>query len=561
MNISIQIKRQKFLVLPLQHFVHGLKKVKFVLLELHPTKECIVNRIYTTLLGGILLLKRKQKSFMLGYLPKSKWMTLTDKQIFSDPNTLITSWLQTLALELIGKEKDLKPFWNSACLEMSQKLWLPTEIDSVGSHSNYLNLSYSKQELNSWFTIQKKTNPQTKNWQRTSSPLSTFTPVETWEEEGIRARKIRIYPTLNQQKQLKKWMGTTRFVYNRALHALKTEENQKWNFMNLRNRFVSHKRRTGEINEEVNDWELETPKDIRAECLRDLVKAYSVAITNIKRGNIHHFKMRYRKKKYTPTIVIPKTAISTKNKELFIYKRFITESIRVSRDKSFSSIKFEYDCRLQYKHGKWYLIVPIKTTINSKTNKDSLLCALDPGVRTFQTIYSETEVVKIQQNTELLTKLHNRLDLFQSLRSTKQISKNHYTRRVRRIYRRIDSLIDDLHFKTISYLRSKYSWILLPSFESQEMVSNGFSRKCNRNMMQLKHYQFKERLKSACLLDRSSDVTIVTEEYTSKTCTGCGQINDNLSGKRIFDCSSCGITIDRDINGARNILLKYLNRN
>ena len=51
-------------------------------------------------------------------------------------NFLIMSWLQTLALGLIGKEKDLKPFWNQQCLEISQNLWLPTEIDYVDSALN-----------------------------------------------------------------------------------------------------------------------------------------------------------------------------------------------------------------------------------------------------------------------------------------------------------------------------------------------------------------------------------------------------------------------------------------
>lgn len=354
-------------------------------------------------------------------------------------------------------------------------------------------------------------------------------------------------------------MGTTRYVYNRALYALKTEENTKYNFMALRNRFVTHKRRTGEINNEVNEWELETPKDVRAECLRDLVKAFSVAITNIKRGNINHFSMRYRRKKSFPTIVIPKSALSIKRNKLYMYKTFLGDSIRISKDKYVKNISFEYDCRLQYKHGEWYLIIPIKvTSIDKDKTKKKSIAALDPGVRTFQTLYSETHTIKFQQNTELLKQLHTKLDLFQSLRSKKLISSSHYTRRRRRLYKRIDNLIDELHFKTINYLQKHHSWILLPIFESQEMAMKGFSRKCNRNMIQLKHYVFKERLKSKCLLNKNIDLSVISEDYTSKTCTQCGNLNNNLGGNKIFKCIECNLECDRDINGARNILLKHI---
>ena len=51
---------------------------------------------------------------------------------------------------------------------------------------------------------------------------------------------------------------------------------------------------------------------------------------------------------------------------------------------------------------------------------------------------------------------------------------------------------------------------------------------------------------------------ICTEEFTSKTCTRCGQINE-VGGSEIYKCSGCKLTLDRDINGARNIYLKCKN--
>ena len=49
-----------------------------------------------------------------------------------------------------------------------------------------------------------------------------------------------------------------------------------------------------------------------------------------------------------------------------------------------------------------------------------------------------------------------------------------------------------------------------------------------------------------------------TEEYTSKTCEHCEQINDKLGGSKTFQCDLCKVKMDRDANGMRNILLKLL---
>ena len=57
------------------------------------------------------------------------------------------------------------------------------------------------------------------------------------------------------------------------------------------------------------------------------------------------------------------------------------------------------------------------------------------------------------------------------------------------------------------------------------------------------------------------NVLEVTEEYTSKTCGKCGFINKKLGANKIFNCNKCKLQIDRDLNGARNILLKFLTEN
>ena len=205
-NTLLVKKQEKYYKLQLKHFVYGILKVKSLLLELHPTYEDTVLRTSRGLLMAVLLLLKNKKSVTLEYLPTNKWTTLNDKKIFSEQNSLITSWLQTLALELIGKEKVYKPFWSEQCKDISQRLWLPTETDSVGSRSNFWSGSSLNQESNSWFSIKQKINHQSLNLQTTSFPSFIFTPVNKWEKEGIRTRKIRLYPTQLQKKKMKEYI-------------------------------------------------------------------------------------------------------------------------------------------------------------------------------------------------------------------------------------------------------------------------------------------------------------------------------------------------------------------
>ena len=89
------------------------------------------------------------------------------------------------------------------------------------------------------------------------------------------------------------------------------------------------------------------------------------------------------------------------------------------------------------------------------------------------------------------------------------------------------------------------------------MVKKG-SRKLRsksvRAMLTWSHYMFKLRLKNKAI-ERGKQVIDVTEEYTSKTCSWTGELLD-IKGSRVI--RSKGISLDRDLNGARNIFIKSL---
>jgi putative transposase len=92
------------------------------------------------------------------------------------------------------------------------------------------------------------------------------------------------------------------------------------------------------------------------------------------------------------------------------------------------------------------------------------------------------------------------------------------------------------------------------------MVKRG-KRKINNNtarkMITWSHYKFKQILKAKSKR-YGCEVFDCDEHYTSKICTHCGNANEKLGGKKDFICKNCNIQMDRDFNGARNILIKFI---
>ena len=118
-----------------------------------------------------------------------------------------------------------------------------------------------------------------------------------------------------------------------------------------------------------------------------------------------------------------------------------------------------------------------------------------------------------------------------------------------------------MHYSIIQFLTEHFDIILLPNFQTQQMVNKDkrkIGKRTAREMLTWAHYEFQQRLLSKSQKERVK-VYIVGEEYTSMTCGMCGLFNENLGGNETFWCEGCGLQgMDRDIHAARNILMKHL---
>ena len=169
------------------------------------------------------------------------------------------------------------------------------------------------------------------------------------------------------------------------------------------------------------------------------------------------------------------------------------------------------------------------------------------------------------------------------------VNKKKIKQKIKRCYKKIKNIVKELHNKTALYLVKNYERILLPKFETQNMLRNkrdmkGYINKIKEEegekeskkelkeiykkrrlngrvkfvLNNLSHYKFKMHLLKKSK-EYGSELIEVTEENTSITCTNCGTHGKKYSKSRVKLCS-CKYKIDRDINGARNIIIKNIQK-
>ena len=593
-------------VFPLIHYDDGIKKVPYVQSE---QKEIIEGILYQTKKNPI-----KEKLYMLEFLHPNRNLIYKTKLNICKKSILNMNSLRTLDQESTLAEKDSGKFWTSYLKKKSKRLWLPLMTDSPDSVLNCSNIFSTNSVPNSKVLIPIPINHQMKNLQKTSYRSLQFLQQDTTEEGDINlTRKIRIYPNENQKRFFNKCFGTTRYIYNKVVELVnkkykeaiekateqsnlgcvfknKKEEQCCKEIMEDTKYFCKvHKKSKLKYdfklslpylrkevltnNKDITEdfiWLKEVPYDTRQLVIKDFIGAYKSALTNIRNGNIKCFNLNYKSKKDNTSIFhINKKAIDTK---LNIFKRLKIGRLRTTKkmkkwiSKNIKDI--ECDCKIiKQQAGRYYLLLTQKKHLNGLQEKYRInpLChsvSLDPGERTFQTFYSPDGIAgKLGDNfaNKKIKPLNKKIDKLTGIK-TKVTGKTRYNikKRIALLRTKIKDIVSNLHWKVADFLCVNFGTIIIPNFETQKMAKKP-NRKINkartRSMLSLSHYKFRIKLLHKSRMYKRN-VIVVNENYTSKTCSSCGYINEKLGSKKKFNCPSCKKIIDRDYNGARNIMLR-----
>jgi len=506
------------------------------------------------------ILKEKESSTQESPLLIKK-KTSKDKSIISKENTQKTKLLKTLDPDSTGKETGLKPFWNEYTKDVSQKLWLPTKTDCVDLDLNCLSGSVKNHMLKSWFSIRvQKQKTGRKNSQKIYSQLSQSLLQKTTELEPLKIEKsenpkslktikIKLNPNKEQRSNLNEWFGCYRFVYNKCIEYINKGERESGKGLKkqLRERFIQDKNYKAE-----NNW-MSLPADTR-DCAA--IEAYEKFTTNLNSG--HRFKMTFKNKNQSQSIDIRRerqfNAKTNKSKYKFLSDIERTENLP----------ELEHDIKIHKDiFEDFYLLVPVKLN-RSESQTPNRIISLDPGIRTFFTGYThdgyvyhlgENDISRICRLYHYKFKLQSRMD---KCEDSKQKLK--YKVAINKLSQKQKNLIDEAHKKISKWLLENFDFILIPKLDTNSFCRKTMNKKIKNKIKSWRHCSFLDRLKFKNTEYPGVYITSPTEEYTSKTCSNCGFINEQLGSNKTFNCPKCVKSFDRDVNAAKNILLKCLSK-
>lgn len=560
----------------------------------------------------------------------TKKKILTDKSTCSNNITQMQESSKTLALDSIGIDQDLKPFWNSSTQKMSQRLWLPTKTDCVDLATSSWNGSSEKLMLKSWFSTRMMTsktslensqmiflqslqsllqktmdleqltteNKETERLkkqqiqkQKRDQRILELQALETsearneriakhnlylarvekrevaktkrtqraqekchkqgiqWEEpvpkqQPSRSLRVRIYPDKTQKQTLREWFGVRRWIYNKCLSVMKTGVNPTQE--ELRKRVVNNNNF-----EAFNTWMLNYDYDLRDEAMRDFVKNID---SNKAKGK--SFEMRYKSKRDH------KQSISVLGKKWNKPKNFYSPVFNPSKLVSSEDLptQLKYTSRLVHTaSNKYFLCIPQPTELQSDNQAHKNMIFIDPGQVDFATCFDPSGKIVVcgeGDSSRIAKLLHWRRKL------TSKISKTQKTKTKRRLSialfrlnEHIDNLVKELHKKLALWLCQNYQTIYIPRLNFHNCKN--LNKRSRSVLASLQHCEFVNRLIHKSKEFKNCQVIEVNEACTTKTCGNCGNYNLEIKSNRSYDCKKCGISIGRDVNASRNIMLRY----
>ncbi|BAZ14332.1 transposase [Calothrix sp. NIES-4071] len=372
--------------------------------------------------------------------------------------------------------------------------------------------------------------------------------------------KIKLYPSKELHRIWKRWLAAYRFYYNQSIAILIKDYDvvTKTIIDKKTGKPKEVKITSDDLDkillhlENIPEWVKTLPGHQRQEACSEAYDAF-------KQARSQGGEPKFKSCKATSQTIQFKVG----NFKRGTWYCSTTKGLKFS---SFQSVPqdCEYGTELVYKRGEWFGCFP--QCVEEIPTGSERVIALDPGNRTFLTGYDGENILEIGKgDIGLIQRLCLHLDqLIGKGDKAKSRQKYRIKKAIKRARTRIQNLIKDLHNKAVSLLVNSYKVIFLPTFDSSQMVckinGKGKKRKINsksaRQMLTLSHYKFEQHLKQAAQR-KGVIVVLCNESYTSKSCGSCGHIYE-VGSSKTHSCPNCGTKTSRDVNGARNIMLRSL---
>ena len=367
----------------------------------------------------------------------------------------------------------------------------------------------------------------------------------------ILAKKVRLYPTKEQEQKLWQSVGTARFIYNYTI--AKQEENYKNG-----GKFISD----GVIRKELTQlkkskliWLNEVSNNVTKQAVKDACNSYKRFFKSL--ANKPKFKS---KKKSKPSFYNDPIKLKVKDKKVLIEKvgwLKINEEIPIE-------VKYS-NPRITYDNKYWYISVGVEVN-KEKEELIDISLGIDLGLKDlaicsdgkiFKNINKIKKVKKLEQISRKyeMNKIKKEGGVSCQFIKTKNIEKLENTTRL--IHRKLSNIRNNyLHQVTTNIVKTKPYRIVIEDLNISGMMKNkhlsdSVRKQCFHKFRQ--YITYKTELNGIEL--------IVADRFypSSKICSQCGFIKKDLKLKdRVYSCSHCGVVIDRDYNASVNLSMYKL---
>lgn len=350
-----------------------------------------------------------------------------------------------------------------------------------------------------------------------------------------KAYKFRIYPNAEQQILLAKTFGCVRFIYNKMLgdkidHYEKTKENLKTTPAKYKPEF--------EWLKEVDSLALANTQIHLEMAYRNFFRDRSIGFPKFKSKHKGHES--YTTNRVNGNIVLdfgylklPKLGNMKIKQHRQIPDGYRLKSVTVSKtpsEKYYASILFEYEADV-------LLVEPVNIIGLDFSMKE--LYVASNGITAQYPRFYRNALAKLAKEQRKLSR-------------RKKGSKNRekQKRKVARLHERIANQRSDFLHKQSRQITNAYDAVCVEDLNMKAMSQAlNFGKSVSDNgwgmFVNMLDYKLKEQGKQLKKIDKWFP--------SSKTCSNCGAVKDELTlSERIYHCK-CGFVCDRDINAAVNI--------
>ena len=367
-------------------------------------------------------------------------------------------------------------------------------------------------------------------------------------------KKIMLLPTEEQEIKFKKFSGAARFIYNLMIEREKE-------YYSKNNSYLKENEFRKELTKLKKTEEFSWLKEISANVIKMSAMDCNEAFMKFfkKLAKFPRFKTLKKSKMsfYVNYETLKKTKKGFKGEKLGEVKT--KESLpNLEKNEHYINPRITFD-------GKyWYLTVGYKIKDNNDINNSKETIGIDLGIKDFA-VLSNGKVYKNINKTTKVKKLKRKLKIKQKQLSKKILIAKKENRKlsscknflklknqIKLINRKLSNIrLNYLHQITSEIVKTKPSKIVIEDLDVSKMLKN---KHLSEKISEQNFYKFREILTYKCKLN-NIELVIADKFYpSSKTCSCCGHIKQDLKLKdRIFKCPTCGFEIDRDLNAAINL--------